>query len=219
MARILVVEDDAPLGEGVKAGLEDAGHVVDWVRDGRHGREALANGEYAAAILDLGLPRLDGLALLREIRARNDATPVLILTARDTVEDRVRGLDAGADDYLVKPFALDELKARMRSLSRRAAGHATNCIARRGVEMDLESRRVTWKGKPVELAPREFAVLEALLANPGRTLSRAQLEERLYPWGREVESNAVEVHVHHLRGKLAPELIRTVRGLGYVIDA
>lgn len=219
MARLLLVEDDAPLGEGVKAGLEDAGHGVDWVRDGRHGREALGHGGYAAVILDLGLPRLDGLALLREMRGRGDATPVLILTARDTVEDRVKGLDAGADDYLVKPFALEELKARMRSLARRAGGHATNVISHRGVEMDLEARRVAWQGQPVELAPRELAVLEALLSRPGRTLSRAQLEECLYPWGREIESNAIEVHVHHLRAKLAPELIRTVRGVGYVIDA
>jgi DNA-binding response OmpR family regulator len=219
MGRILLVEDDAALGEGVKAGLEDAGHAVDWVRDGRHGREALAMGRFTAVVLDLGLPRLDGLALLRELRARGDATPVLILTARDTVTDRVKGLDAGADDYLVKPFALDELKARVRSLARRTSGRATNRIAHRGVEIDLESRHVACRGRSVQLSPREFAVLEALLAHPGRTLSRAQLEERLYPWGREVESNAIEVHVHHLRAKLYPELIRTVRGVGYVVDA
>jgi DNA-binding response OmpR family regulator len=219
MGRILLVEDDAPLAAGVKAGLEDAGHVVDWVRDGRHGREALATGEYAAVILDLGLPRLDGLEILRESRRKGDATPVLVLTARDTVGDRVAGLDAGADDYLVKPFALDELKARVRSLARRAAGRGSNRIAHRGVEIDLDSRRVTCRGKPVDLAPREHAVLEALLAHPGRTLTRSQLEERLYAWGREVESNAIEVHVHHLRAKLYPELIRTVRGVGYVIDA
>ena len=219
MGRILLVEDDAPLGEGVKAGLEDAGHAVDWVRDGRHGREALATGEYSAVVLDLGLPRLDGLAILREARSRGNATPVLVLTARDAIEDRVKGLDAGADDYLVKPYSLEELKARMRSLTRRATGRASNRIAHRGVEIDLDSRRVTCNGRRVELAPREHAVLEALLAHPGRTLTRAQLEERLYAWGREVESNAIEVHVHHLRAKLYPELIRTVRGVGYVIDA
>ena len=219
MGRILLVEDDALLGEGVKAGLEDAGHVVDWVRDGRHGREALATGEFVAVVLDLGLPRLDGLAILKELRARGDVTPVLILTARDTIDDRVKGLDAGADDYLVKPFALEELKARVRSLARRSAGRSSNRLVTHGVEMDLESYRVTCQGAPVELAPREFAVLEALLTHPGRTLSRRQLEERLYPWGEEVESNAIEVHVHHLRAKLFPELIRTVRGVGYVVDA
>jgi DNA-binding response OmpR family regulator len=219
MGRILLVEDDAPLGEGVKAGLEDAGHAVEWVRDGRHGREALATESFTAVVLDLGLPRLDGLAILKELRARGDATPVLILTARDTIDDRVKGLDAGADDYLVKPFALEELKARVRSLARRSSGRGSNRIAHRGIELDAASHRVTCRGKPVELAPREFAVLEALIEHPGRTLSRRQLEERLYAWGREVESNAIEVHVHHLRAKLYPELIRTVRSVGYVIDA
>jgi DNA-binding response OmpR family regulator len=219
VGRILLVEDDAPLGEGVKAGLEDAGHTVAWVRDGRHGREAIATGEFTAVVLDLGLPRLDGLAILKEMRAKEDPTPVLILTARDTIEDRVQGLDAGADDYLVKPFALEELKARVRSLARRQSGRASNRIAHRDVQIDLQSHRVECRGAAVELAPREFAVLEALLAHPGRTLTRGQLEERLYEWGREVESNAIEVHVHHLRAKLYPGLIRTVRGVGYVIDA
>lgn len=219
MGRILLVEDDALLGDGVKAGLEDEGHAVDWVRDGRHGREALVTGEFTAVVLDLSLPRLDGIDILREMRAAGNRTPVLILTARDTIADRVKGLDAGADDYLVKPFDLAELKARVRSLSRRAVGQASNRIANRGVEMDLETRQVTRDGRVVELAPREFALLEALMTRPGRTLSRAQLEERLYEWGREIESNAIEVHVHHLRHKLFPELIRTVRGVGYVIDA
>ena len=218
MGRILLVEDDASLGEGVKAGLEDDGHAVDWVRDGRHGREALATGQFTAVVLDLTLPRLDGLEILRGLRASGNATPVLILTARDTIEDRVGGLDAGADDYLVKPFELAELKARVRSLSRRAAGRASNRISHRGVDVNLETRQVAVAGRPVELAPREYALLEALIAHPGRTLSRAQLEERLYPWGKEVGSNAIEVHVHHLRAKLFPELIRTVRGVGYVID-
>ena len=219
MARLLLVEDDAPLAGGVKDGLEEAGHAVDWLRDGRQAREALANESFAAVILDLGLPRMDGLAVLRELRSRGDRTPVLILTARDTIDDRVKGLDAGADDYLVKPFALEELRARVRSLVRRSAGRAANRVEHRGVEMDLDSHEVRCRGRPVDLAPREYALLEALIQHPGRTLSRGQLEERLYPWGREVESNAIEVHVHHLRSKLYPELIRTVRGVGYVIDA
>ena len=219
MGRILLVEDDAALGEGVKAGLEDAGHAVDWVRDGRHAREALTNERFTAVVLDLTLPRVDGLEVLRRLRAAGDATPVLILTARDAVEDRVRGLDAGADDYVVKPFDLAELKARVRSLVRRSAGQATNRIEHRGVTLDREARRVLRGSTPVDLSPREYALLEALLEHPGRTLSRAHLEERIYPWGEEVESNAIEVHVHRLRTKFFPELIRTVRGVGYVIDA
>jgi two-component system, OmpR family, sensor kinase len=173
MGRILLVEDDAPLGEGVKSGLEDEGRVVEWVRDGRHGREALAVEGFGAVVLDLTLPRLDGLQILRELRARKDHTPVLILTARDTVQNRVEGLDAGADDYLVKPFALAELKARVRSLTRRAAGRSSNRLEHLGVVLDRESRRVVRDGQPVDLSPREFSLLEALLEHPGRTLSRS----------------------------------------------
>ena len=219
MGRILLVEDDALLGDGVKAGLEDDGHVVEWVRDGRHAREALAVEAFGAVVLDLGLPRLDGLEILRELRARDDRTPVLILTARDTVDDRVRGLDSGADDYLVKPFELTELKARLRAIVRRSAGRASNVLSYRGVEMRLDEHAVRLKGRPVSLAPREYALLEALMSQPERTFTRAQLEERLYPWGEEVESNAIEVHVHHLRAKLFPDLIRTVRGVGYALAA
>ncbi len=219
MARVLLVEDDALLGDGVKSALEDERHAVDWVRDGRLAREALANERFATVVLDLGLPRLDGLQVLRELRSRGDPTPVLILTARDTVEDRVRGLDSGADDYLVKPFALDELKARVRALARRATGRASNVVEGRGVKVDVEKRRVTCRGRPVELTPREYAMLVAMLSHAGRTFSRAQLEQEIYPWGQEVESNAIEVHVHHLRSKLFAELIRTVRGVGYVIEA
>jgi DNA-binding response OmpR family regulator len=219
MGRILLVEDDALLGDGVKAGLEDDGHVVEWVRDGRLGREALAVESFAAVILDQGLPRMDGLQVLREIRARGDRTPVLVLTARDTVEQRVQGLDAGADDYLMKPFDLGELKARLRAIVRRSARQATNTLRCRGVELRLDDHLVSRDGEPVSLAPREFALLEALMSQPGRTFTRTQLEERLYPWGAEVESNAIEVHVHHLRAKLFPGLIRTVRGVGYALAA
>ncbi len=218
MSRILLVEDDALLGDGVKAGLEDEGHAVDWVRDGLHAREALAAEGFTAVVLDLTLPRLDGIEILKALRARGDRTPVLVLTARDTVPDRVKGLDAGADDYLVKPFELSELKARVRALVRRTAGEASNVLERRGVTVDLANRRVSHAGRAVELTPREYAVLVALLSHPGRVHSRAQLEQETYAWGREVESNAIEVHVHHLRAKLFAGLIRTVRGLGYVID-
>jgi two-component system response regulator QseB len=218
MSRILLIEDDALLGDGVKSALEDEGHAVDWVRDGRHGREALAVERFSAVVLDLTLPRLDGLALLRELRGRKDATPVLILTARDTVAARVAGLDAGADDYLVKPFELAELKARLRALVRRAAGVPSNQIAYRGVEMDLGRRSVRCRGRDVTLSTREYALLAAMLSQPGRTFTRSQLEQEIYPWEREVGSNALEVHVHHLRAKLFPELIRTVRGVGYLIE-
>jgi DNA-binding response OmpR family regulator len=219
MGRILLVEDDALLGDGVKAGLEDEGHVVDWVRDGVHGREAFVTGGHTTVVLDLTLPRLGGLAILRDARARGNRTPVLILTARDTVADRVGGLDAGADDYLVKPFDLAELKARVRSLERRSAGLASNRLEVRGVRLDRATREVRHDGRPVALTTRETALLEALLERPGRALTRRILEERLYGWGGEVESNAIEVHVHHLRAKLFPALIRTVRGVGYVVDA
>jgi len=217
MSRILLVEDDALLGDGVKAGLEDDSYVVEWVRDGRLAREALATERFAAVVLDLGLPRLDGLEILRELRGREDRTPVLVLTARDTLEDRVRGLDAGADDYLVKPFELAELKARLRAIVRRSAGQASNVLRHRGVELSLDEHVVRRDGELVNLAPREYTLLEALMSQPGRTFTRAQLEQRLYPWGEEVESNAIEVHVHHLRAKLFPGLIRTVRGVGYAL--
>ena len=219
MSRILLIEDDALLGNGIVAALEDDGDAVDWARDGRQGREAVLAERFAAVILDLSLPRLDGLEILRSIRARHDATPVLILTARDTVEHRVAGLDAGADDYMVKPFDLAELKARLRALIRRAAGQPSNRIAAGGVEVDLGRREVTCRGRPVHLSSREYGLLALMLAQPGRTFTRAQLEQGLYPWGREIESNALEVHVHHLREKLYPQLIRTVRGVGYAIEA
>jgi two-component system OmpR family response regulator/two-component system response regulator QseB len=215
--RILLVEDDALLGDALQAGLKQAGHAVDWTRDGVSAETALATEEYAAVVLDLGLPRKDGLDVLRNLRARKRALPVLILTARDTVEDRIRGLDAGADDYLVKPFDLGELNARLRALLRRAGGQPAPVLAASGITLDPASRIVEYRGKPVELSSMEYALLQALMQQPGRALSRAQLEQHLYAWGDEIGSNTVEVYIHHLRRKLDAEAIRTLRGIGYVI--
>ena len=215
--RILLIEDDKLLGDGVRVGLTQAGFAVDWVQDGVLGDAALRTETYAAVVLDLGLPRLSGLELLRQLRARADAVPVLILTARDAVEDRVKGLDGGADDYLVKPFDLNELAARLRALVRRGQGEAGSVLALHGLVLDPAEHRVEFREKTVALTAREFALLHELMLNAGRVLSREQLEQRLYPWGEEVESNAVEVHVHHLRRKLVPELVRTVRGVGYMM--
>ena len=215
--RILLVEDDKLLGDGIRVGLTQADFAVDWVQDGILGDTALQTEPYAAVVLDLGLPRLSGLDLLRRLRARSDATPVLILTARDAIGDRVKGLDSGADDYLVKPFDLDELAARLRALIRRSQGGASPALRLHGVILDPAQHRVEFHGEPVELTARQFALLHELMLNAGRVLSREQLEQRLYPWGEEVESNAIEVHIHHLRRKLAPELVRTVRGVGYLM--
>jgi two-component system OmpR family response regulator/two-component system response regulator QseB len=215
--RVLVVEDDPLLGRGVQAGLEQADFPADWVRDGVSADAAVAGTQYAAVVLDLGLPRLAGLDLLRKLRARGDRTPVLILTAQDAVEDRVKGLDAGADDYMVKPFQFEELAARLRALVRRAHGEAAPVLSVSGVTLDPGARSVTWQGRPVELPAREFEVLQELMLNAGRVLSREHLQERVYRWGEEVGSNAIDVHVHHLRRKLAPELIRTIRGVGYLM--
>jgi two-component system, OmpR family, response regulator len=215
--RILVVEDDPLLGDGIKAGLAQAGFAVDWVRDGVAARLALETGPFDAVVLDLGLPRLDGLDLLRRMRAAGNKTPVVIVTARDAVGDRVKGLDCGADDYVVKPFDLHELAARLRALIRRSAGEAAPLLRAGGIELDPAARRAVFKGEPVDLPAREFALLHALMLGAGRVLTREQLAERLYAWGEEVESNAIDVHVHHLRRKLAPELIRTVRGVGYLM--
>ena len=215
--RALIVEDDALLGDGLRAGLRQAGFEVDWVRDGADAAHAAETESFAAIVLDLGLPNMDGLAVLRRLRARGSKTPILILTARDAVQDRVTGLDAGADDYVVKPVDLSELAARLRALVRRAGGEATPALRRGDLELDPAAHRVVFRGRPVELSVREFALLHELMLNAGRVLSREQLEERLYSWGREVESNAVEVHVHHLRRKLSPRLIRTIRGVGYLM--
>jgi len=215
--RLLVVEDDPLLGDGMKAGLEQAGFAADWVRDGMAAELALKTGSHAAVLLDLGLPRLAGLELLQRMRSRGNKTPVLIVTARDAVEDRIKGLDGGADDYVVKPFDLHELAARLRALIRRSAGEAAPVLRVGQVDLDPSVHRARFNGKPVELPPREFALLHALMLSAGRVLTREQLSERLYAWGEEVESNAIDVHVHHLRRKLAPQLIRTVRGVGYLM--
>ena len=215
--RILLVEDDALLGDALQAGLKQAGHAVDWVRDGIAAETALAVAEYAAVVLDLGLPRKDGLAVLRKLRAAGQATPVLILTARDTVEDRIAGLDAGADDYLVKPFDLGELQARLRALLRRAGGQPAPMLAAAGIRLDPAQRSVDCDGQPVELSAKEFDVLHVLMQSAGRALSRAQLEQQLYAWGEEIGSNTVEVYIHHLRKKLGAQRIHTLRGIGYVI--
>ncbi len=217
--RLLLVEDDAMIGAAAREGLRLEGHAVDWVRDGRAAELAIANGVYDLLLLDLGLPRRDGLAVLRELRARGSDLPVLVITARDAVADRVAGLDAGADDYLVKPFDLDELAARVRAVLRRRAGRAQSVLSVGELEIDAGARRVRWRGREVTLSAREYALLEALADRPGAYLSRAQLEERLYGWDEEIGSNAIEVHIHALRRKLDPALIRNVRGLGYTLEA
>lgn len=218
--RLLLVEDDPLLGDGIQAGLRQAGFIVDWVQNGRGAEAALSAEEFSALVLDLGLPgEPDGMALLARLRSRKQTLPVLILTARDTVADKLAGLDGGADDYLVKPFDLDELAARLRALIRRSHGRQSALLRYGDVTLDPAARKVRIDDRPVELSAREFALLEALLENSGRVLARSQLERLIYGWNEEPESNAVEVHVHHLRRKLGNELIRTVRGVGYTIGA
>jgi DNA-binding response OmpR family regulator len=215
--RLLLVEDDRMIGESICDGLAQEGHAVDWVRDGQAAEAAIGTEPYAAVLLDLGLPRRDGLDVLRRMRASRNDVPVLVITARDAVGDRVKGLDAGADDYLVKPFDLDELAARVRALSRRAGGRAAPLVEHGPLTLDPATREVRVRGKPVSLSGREYALVEALTARPGVVLSRAQLEERLYGWQDEVASNAVEVHIHNLRRKLGADVIRSERGVGYTI--
>ena len=217
--RILLVEDDRLLGDGLQAGLTQAGYAVDWLRDGEAAVAALSAESFAAVVLDLGLPKRDGLSVLQWLRGRRDATPVLILTARDQLEDKVRGLDLGADDYVLKPFDLDEIAARLRALVRRAHGRPEPVLALGEIELNPAARTVTRGGEPVELTPREFDLLHLLLENSGRVLTRRSLEEQLYTWHDAVDSNALEVHIHHLRKKLGNELIRTVRGVGYMASA
>jgi two-component system OmpR family response regulator/two-component system response regulator QseB len=215
--RILLVEDDRMIGESVRSALRQEGYAVDWMRDGRAADAALSSESFDLVLLDLGLPQRDGLDVLRALRDRKNATPVIILTARDAVADRVRGLDAGADDYVVKPFELDELTARMRAVQRRHSGRAQSAVEIEGVRIDPATREVTRHGEPVLLSAREYAVLEALLLRPGAILSRAQIEDRLYGWGEEIESNAVSVYIHQLRRKLGAEFIHNVRGVGYYV--
>ncbi|MGZ5035461.1 MAG: response regulator [Usitatibacter sp.] len=215
--RLLLVEDDSMIGEAAREGLRHEGHTVDWVRDGREAEASVASTAYDLVLLDLGLPKRDGLSVLKSWRAHGESVPVLIITARDSVNDRISGLDAGADDYLVKPFDLDELSARVRAVLRRRAGRAASTMKLGDLEIDTSAKRVKWKGEDVSLSAREYALLEALADRPGAYLTRAQLEERLYGWDEEIASNAVEVHIHGLRRKLDPSLIRNVRGMGYTI--
>jgi two-component system response regulator QseB len=216
--RLLLAEDDVMIGQAVRSGLRREAFAVDWVRDGAAAEEALAVGTYDILLLDLGLPRKEGLSVLHDIRGRGSMLPVVVLTARDGVSDRVAGLDAGADDYVVKPFDLDELAARIRAVLRRRGGRAIGVIEHAGVSLDPATHEVRKDGGAVAVSPREFALLHALLERPGRILSRAQLEERLYGWGEEVESNVIEVHIHSLRRKLGPDFIRNVRGVGYRVQ-
>ncbi|MBL8288907.1 MAG: response regulator transcription factor [Rubrivivax sp.] len=213
--RVLIVEDDGMIGESLREALRGQGFAADWVRDGRAADAVLASERFDAVLLDLGLPHKSGLQVLTALRARGDATPVIVVTARDALSDKVAGLDAGADDYLVKPFELDELLARLRAQGRRVAGRANPVLAVLDLRLDPATREVTRGGRPVLLSAREFALLQALLERPGAILSRAQLEDRLYGWGEEVESNAISVYMHQLRRKLGDDLLHTVRGLGY----
>jgi DNA-binding response OmpR family regulator len=215
--RVLLVEDDRMIAQGLQTALRQDGYTVDWMGDGRSAAAALHASRFDLVLLDLGLPERDGLEVLRELRRRGDATPVIILTARDDMEDRIQGLDAGADDYIVKPFDLDEVGARMRSVLRRANGRGDPCIRVGGICLNPATRVVERDGAPVALSAHEYAVLEALLQRPGAILSRTQLEDRLYGWGAQVESNAIEVYIHSLRRKLGSEAIRTQRGVGYFV--
>ncbi len=215
--RILLVEDDPELGDGLTIGLRQAGFAIDWVKDGNSADRALQSETFDLVVLDLGLPRLSGMEVLSRARSRRQTLPVLILTARDATGDKVSGLDAGADDYLVKPVDLDELAARIRALTRRSAGRAAPLLTRGDLALDPAAHNVTLAGAPVELSSREFSLLQMLLENAGRVLSRSQLEQSVYGWRDEPDSNALEVHIHHLRKKLGSELIRTLRGVGYTI--
>jgi two-component system response regulator QseB len=215
--RVLLVEDDEMIAQGLQTALRQSGFAVDWMKDGKSAAAALKSPSFDLVLLDLGLPQRDGIEVLRELRKRGDATPVIILTARDEVQHRIAGLDAGADDYIVKPFDLDEVTARMRSVLRRAAGRGDPSIVHGDLRLDPVTRMVERSGTPVSLSAHEYAVLEALLQRPGAVLSRSQLEDRLYGWDEQIGSNAIEVYVHGLRRKLGSDAIRTLRGVGYFV--
>ena len=217
--RVLLVEDDEMIGHSLREALSAGGWSVDWVKDGLLAQSALADGDYACVLLDLGLPKVDGVEVLRKARAGGDRTPVLVLTARDGVDDRVAGLDLGADDYLLKPYEMRELLARMRAVIRRRDGAAHSVIGTVGVQLDLTTREVVVQGERAQLSAREFSLLHALLERPGAILSREQLENRIYGWGEEVSSNAVDVLIHGMRRKLGADTIRNVRGLGWRVSA
>jgi len=216
--RLLLVEDDEILGEGLVEGLKMEGYAVDWLTNGKLADEALKLNCYELIVLDLNLPDMEGLDILKALRARKDETPVMVLTAKDTVPDRVEGLDSGADVFVIKPFELDEVCARLRALARRNEGRSVPHIEYKGIVLDPASHQVTWNDEKVDLSQKEFEILSFLMSNIGKVISRARLEESMYSWDSDVESNTVEVHIHHLRKKLDPSIIRTVRGVGYIID-
>jgi len=216
--RVLLVEDDPSLGSGLQTALKPEGYTVDWLTDGVQALHALETESFDLVILDLGLPRLDGLSVLKQARAQGRSLPVLVLTARDAIQDRIDGLDSGADDYLVKPFDTTELKARIRALLRRSSGRSQSLISFQGIELDPASQQVSYQNKPVNLTRREYALLHEMINQPGHVFTRDILQQLLYGWDDDVESNALEVHIHHLRKKLFPSLIRTIRGIGYVVD-
>ena len=216
--RLLLIEDDVALGEGIHQAMAREGYTVDWLKDGSSALHALLSETFDVVVLDLGLPRMGGLEVLRRLRDSGATVPVLILTARDATEDRIAGLDAGADDYLIKPFDLAELKARLRALLRRSAGRARVLIEHAGICLDPSTQQVSYHHQPVSLTPKEYQLLHELLSPPGRVMTRDQLIQLLYGWNEEAESNTLEVHIHHLRKKFSSELIRTVRGVGYLVE-
>lgn len=216
--RILLVEDDELLGDGLRNGLNQEGYTVDWLKDGLSADQALQTETFDLIVLDLGLPKLPGIKVLQNMRSRGQTTPVLILTARESIEDRIKGLDSGADDYLTKPFDLYELCARLRALQRRFSSRADPILVHENISLDPASHTVTLNNENVSVSRREFALLHKLLENSGRVLSREHLTQSLYGWGEDVDSNALEVHIHNLRKKFGQTFIRTIRGIGYMID-